>query len=757
MNSEEKKSPDYMASLRRRAEDALQKLQRDGSDFSDLSPQDVKDLVHDLEVHRIELEMQNENLRQAQQQVEITRDRYIDLYDFSPVGYLTLNDRGLILEANLAVAQLLGTNRSTMIQKRFSGFLSKEATDVFYLFLSDLFESRKRSTCDLQVVPEVGTSLHVQLDGMAVQDGTGEAVQARLAITDVTQRVMSEQELRQRDSAINTSINGINFARPDGTIYYANIAFIQMWGFRGLDDAVGTHVSDLWADREAFERAFREYRKTGRYSGELKARRRDGKTFDAQLSASTLFDDTGKRLVLTASFIDVTERKEAERALRKSRELSHAVFESTNDAIYLKDDSLRYQHVNSAYCKLIGRPAEEIIGRTAREIYGDEIGKNINERESRVLKGESVDLEHAATNEDAVVILHEVVVPLRNLEDEIIGVYSTSRDITDRRMVSGKIIPEDTRYPSPAMQDTFHNALHAAKSDSIVLLQGESGSGKDFLARWIHERSNRSSGPFFPVNCAALPLELAESELFGHERGAFTGAHNVKRGLLELAEGGTILLNEIGELSLSIQSKLLAFLDTRSFVRVGGQKQIGVNARLIAASHRDLWNEVEEKRFLKPLYYRLSVFPIEVPPLRDRLEDLPALVEVLISKVAREMQLKELPFIDDSTIKSLQAYSWPGNVRELRNVLERSLMLWTGGALTIDLPDSQEVTTSWVHVVKQDSERSFQELIDETAYSLCEYTLHECGGNKKETAKKLGISRDTLYRYLKKMERKHAS
>jgi PAS domain S-box-containing protein len=750
-----KKSPDFTKDLRCRAESVLNHEAREFADMSDLSFEDVQKLVHDLEVYKIELEMQNENLRQVQQQVEIARDKYIDLYDFSPVGYLTLSTRGFILEANLTAAQLLGANRARLIKKPFSRFLPRDAADAFYIHLKRLFESQLRSTCELRAVREDGTSLHIQLDGLAFQSGDEPVNEARVVIADITERVKSEQELKMRDSAINTSINGINFARPDGTIFYSNTSFIRMWGFDGFDNAVGTHVSDLWADEEAFVRAFREFQDRGSYSGELQARKRDGNTFDVQLSASTLFDDAGRPLVLMASFIDITERKRSELALRESEELSHAVFESTNDAIYIKDGCLRFQHVNSASCRLMGLPAEEIIGKTAEEIYGEEIGNIISERESRVLEGESVDLEHTITNEDALMILHDAVVPLRNMEDRIIGVYSISRNITDRKRLSGKPLPKNILYPSRAMQVTFRNALHGAGSDSIILLQGESGSGKDFLARWIHDRSNRSAGPFFTVNCAALPLELAESELFGHERGAFTGAQNTKRGLLELAEGGTILLNEIGELSLGIQSKLLAFLDDRSFVRVGGQKHVRVSARLIAASHRDLSEEVAEKRFLKPLYYRLSVFPIRIPPLRERLEDLPTLVEQLIAKLANEMQLKELPIIDYSIIRGLQGYSWPGNVRELRNVLERSLMLWPGGALTINLPDSQEASTKWTHVAKQDSEQGFQDVIDEVAYSLCEHTLRESGGNKRAAAKKLGISRDTLYRYLKKMERRY--
>ena len=231
-----------------------------------------------------------------------------------------------------------------------------------------------------------------------------------------------------------------------------------------------------------------------------------------------------------------------------------------------------------------------------------------------------------------------------------------------------------------------------------VPLQGESGSGKDYLARWIHDHSKRALSPYFSLNCAAITRELAESELFGHERGAFTGAHSRKRGLLELAEGGTLLLNEIGELPLSLQSKLLTFLDTRSFLRVGGEKPHNVNARIISATNRSLDKEVEEGRFLSALFYRINVFGINVPPLRDRIEDIPVLLEEIMSRLAAELQLTQLPYIDPAFAIALARYDWPGNVRELRNALERSLMLSDGRSLSLTLPSVQESPHDWSHV-----------------------------------------------------------
>jgi len=300
------------------------------------------------------------------------------------------------------------------------------------------------------------------------------------------------------------------------------------------------------------------------------------------------------------------------------------------------------------------------------------------------------------------------------------------------------------------MRGTLEKARFAAARDSIVLICGESGSGKDYVAQWIHGHSRRANGPFFAINCAALPQELAESELFGHEPGAFTGARARKRGLLELAEGGTILLNEIGELSLTLQSKLLTFLDTKSFVRVGGERSIHINARLLAATHRNLEEEVEAGRFLPALFYRLNVFSVHVPPLRERPEDLPLLCEQIMTPLASEMQLTELPVIDSSALNALSEYLWPGNVRELRNVLERALMLWDRGRFELSIPLLKTEPHEWSYTVDFPSDRSLDDVTDEMTASMCKEALRRCRGKRKAAARVLGISRNSLYRYMKR-------
>ena len=316
------------------------------------------------------------------------------------------------------------------------------------------------------------------------------------------------------------------------------------------------------------------------------------------------------------------------------------------------------------------------------------------------------------------------------------------------RPVPGRAVND---YPSEVMRSTLQNARLAAAGDSVVLLLGESGTGKDYLARFIHNHSARAEGPFFAINCAAVSPELAESELFGHEPGAFTGARGRKRGLLELAERGTLLLNEIGELSPALQAKLLTFLDTRSFNRVGGEVSVSVDARLIAATNRDLQKEVADGRFRSDLFYRLNVLSILVPRLCERVPDIPVLVREIIAQLAAEMDLSYLPQVDSASMKALTSYPWPGNVRELRNVIERSLMLSSGESVSIAALDLTQSREDWSYKVSVPENRSLNAVIEDVKRSVIVEALARSAGKRQDAARLLGISRNALFHHMKSL------
>ena len=316
---------------------------------------------------------------------------------------------------------------------------------------------------------------------------------------------------------------------------------------------------------------------------------------------------------------------------------------------------------------------------------------------------------------------------------------------------------------SPAMKKMLSLAAKVAESEvSSVLLQGESGTGKDLVAKAIHYGSQRAEGPFVAVNCAALPATLIESELFGYEKGAFTDAKARKEGLFEQAEGGTLLLDEIGELELSLQAKLLRVLEEGAFRRVGGLKDIPLDVRVLAASNRDLKGESEAGRFRLDLYYRLSIIQIDIPPLRERGEDVLLLSQHYIDTIGARLRRNRVTGLSPETQEVFRKYDWPGNVRELRNVIERALILEDADKITTEyLPGGllapANVAQSATAVGNADSSTRFvlpQEGIslDEAELSFVKQAIERSDGNQTRAAELLGISRDQLRYRLKKLE-----
>jgi formate hydrogenlyase transcriptional activator len=308
---------------------------------------------------------------------------------------------------------------------------------------------------------------------------------------------------------------------------------------------------------------------------------------------------------------------------------------------------------------------------------------------------------------------------------------------------------EDIVGSSEALSKVLHQVARVASSDSTVLILGETGTGKELIARAIHKRSKRADRAFIAVNCAAIPPSLIASELFGHERGAFTGATQRRVGRFEAANGGTIFLDEIGDLPQEIQVVLLRVLQEREIERVGGNKPIPVDVRVLAATHHDLNALVAEGRFREDLLYRLSVVPIEVPPLRERVADIPLLLEYFIDRFGKRAG-KKFRTIDKKSLKVLQAYGWPGNVRELQNVIERAVIL--------NDPDTLSVDETWfkrktLQVAAPKLPLSGALLRQEK--EMIETALREAGGmvgGPTGAAARLGIPRETLNSKIKKLE-----
>jgi formate hydrogenlyase transcriptional activator len=347
--------------------------------------------------------------------------------------------------------------------------------------------------------------------------------------------------------------------------------------------------------------------------------------------------------------------------------------------------------------------------------------------------------------------------PLRDEQGRITRWYLGGTDIEDRKQSEQRLLSENVALreevdrasmfeeivgTSPSLRTVLSRVSKVAPTDSTVLITGETGTGKELIARAVHKRSQRSSRPFVSVNCAAIPRDLIASELFGHEKGAFTGAMQRRLGRFELAEGGTIFLDEIGELPAATQIALLRVLQEREFERVGGSGSIRTNVRVIAATNRDLQAAIAAGTFRSDLFYRLNVFPIEVPPLRERREDIPVLVAYFVDRYARKAG-KRIRSVNKQSLELLQSYPWPGNIRELQNVIERSVIVCDTEYFSVD--------ESWLSrqplrsAPKSQPELS-RTLADEEK-GMIEAALRESGGRvsgPSGAAVKLGIPGSTL-------------
>jgi formate hydrogenlyase transcriptional activator len=510
----------------------------------------------------------------------------------------------------------------------------------------------------------------------------------------------SEDNLRQ---VIDTLPTLVWCTRPDGSTEFLNKRWHDYTGFSPEESRIhGWQPTVHPEDLPRVVAKGQELLASGQ-PGEVEGRirRHDGVFRWFLMRVEPLRDETGKIVRWYGVQTDIDDLKQIEEKLREEDRELRRITDAIPQTIVVLDTSGVPIYANQAMLDYTGLSAGDVLTSGFRERFShpDGLEKLKEQRAAGLSRGLPFELEHRARRKDGEYRWSLVRFnPFRDEMGSVVRWYATGTDIDDRvkaeertrnenqalrEQIERDSMFEDIVGSSEVLRKVLRQVMKVAPSDSTVLILGETGTGKELIARAIHKRSKRASRGFIGVNCAAIPPSLIASELFGYEKGAFTGATQRRLGRFESASGGTLFLDEVGDLPLDIQIALLRVLQEREIQRVGGNTAIAVDVRVLAATHRDLDVLVAEGKFREDLLYRLNVVPIVVPSLRERADDLPLLVEYFITRFGKKAG-KRFRAIDDKTLKLFQGYAWPGNVRELQNVIERAVILSDGDSCPVD-------------------------------------------------------------------------
>ena len=586
-------------------------------------------------VELLELETQSKELLRAQEELKLSRNKYTELYDFAPIGYFTFDTRGLIREVNLTGAQLLGVERRQLANKPLTFYIADaEGRDVFSNHLETVLQRQGMQGCEIRLKGKDGTVIYGHLKSVTVDAIESKDGYILSSIVDGTAHKQLETEIQEAreyaENIVETVREPLVVMNSDLKIITANHSFYETFKVKP-EDTIGKFIYDLgnrqWDIpklRVLFEKILPHDSVFNGYEVDHDFPDIGRKTI--LLNARQIFrENIGSHIILLA-MEDITERKQLSEELQKA----HDKLELTVDE--------RTRELTRANTQLTQEIEERKKAETSlQSTYAE--NKLLKDR----LQAENIYLQQ----EDA------------------------------REYNFGEIIGQ-----SNAISKVFLRVEQVAPMNATVLLIGETGTGKGVVARAIHSSSARKDRSMITVNCTSLPANLIESELFGRERGAFTGANARQIGRFELADHGTIFLDEIGEMPIELQSKLLRVIQDGEFERLGSPRTIKTDVRIIAASNRNMEEEILKGRFREDLFYRLNVFPITIPPLRERKEDIPLLVNHFVEKFNKKIG-KKIETVSKDTLNLLQEYHWPGNVRELESVIERAVIISQGSALQV--------------------------------------------------------------------------
>ena len=661
---------------------------------------------------------------------------------FSPDGTLTF--------VNDAICQLLGQKREQIIGQNFYSYVHPDDQEKTRENIKALSRENPLGINEERVILPNGQMRWWQWSNRALFDNQGKVTEFQAVGRDITQRVETEQYLQESEERhrlhLESSPDPIVVYDMEGRATYVNPAFESTFGWSS-EELLGKSINFVPEESWPETRAAIDRMKGGEriLSFDTKRLTKDGRLLDIQLSSSLFEDREGKSAGNIVILRDVTDQKLAQEVIRESEEKFRALFDHMPTMAFVIDRNHRLIAGNSAFTEKMGnqinRTTLELSGvsRLTREFwYATE--KQVIESGLPTWYTEVVNFRNKGRT-----FIECRKQPVKDQDGDVTMVVGIANDVTvyvkeqitlaeevrELRFQISKEVGPTIIGKSKKISEALGRVKAIAGTDTTVLITGESGSGKELVAEAIHNLSKRSKKPLIKVNCAALPESIIESELFGHTKGAFTGAVSNRIGRFEAAHGGTIFLDEIGDISPGVQVRLLRVLEERKIERVGDYRPINVDVRIIAATNQNLRNLVEKGRFREDLFYRLNVFNVHMPPLRERAEDIPLLVAYFIKQCSREMG-KEISSVSDGAMSSLLQHNWRGNVRELMNIIESACVLCAG--TTIQTEHLPPISETWTTSVDAASDKDIREALRLTR------------GNKARAARLLGIHRSTLYR-----------
>jgi len=722
-----------------------------------------------------------EERKRAEDALRKSEERWRSVFENSAIGVALSDLNGRFLATNHIYQTMVGYTEEELRALHFLDLTHEDYRQANWALITELVEGKRRQfQIEKQYRRKDGSLIWVS-NNVSLVPGTERVPRFIMALSeDITQRKRAEEALHKSEALLHEAqrlartgswswdvLSGKVVSSPENA---------RIYDFQPNEDSAAPEVyfQRIHPDhRERIREVFQTcvVGKTD-YQADFPIVLLDGTDKYIHATGHPILNKSGDLIEFFGTTVDVTEQHEARVALQTAFEQIKAeetelrrMTDAIASYIYVFRPDGTPLYANQTVLDYTGLTWEEVQREDfpARIFHPEDAERLLEKRYEALARGKPFELEKRELGKDGKYRWFLVRYnPLRDDHGNIIRWYATGTDIEDRKRAEESMRDENLALreqidhafmfeeivgSSPALQTVLSSIVKVAPTDSTVLITGETGTGKELIARAIHKHSRRSGQAFISVNCASIPSSLIASELFGHEKGAFTGAVQRRQGRFEMAHSGTIFLDEVGELPAETQIALLRVLQERQFERVGGNRIIPTDVRVIAATNRDLTAAIAARTFRADLFYRLNVFPIEVPPLRKRKEDIPMLVEYFVKRYAEKMA-KQIRTIDNNTLELCQSYPWPGNIRELQNIVERSVILCGGDTFWIE--------KAWLasHEARQELPGPLPDTLQNQERKIIETALAESKGKvagPQGAAAKLGIPRSTLDTKIKQL------